>query len=324
MMVPKIEKSIKVKDLLKAKKKHLNLKVVCGTQHLNKKITTASLNRPGLSLSGLLETFRAESIQILGRGENAFCKKEKKAVLEENLGKLLCNPAVPCVIITSKLKPCETLKKVCRKCKVALLRTDMDTAVFSNELTGFLEGELAPVTYEHGVLVQVSGIGVLIRGDAGIGKSECALELIKRGHIFIADDIIEVQRRRSRILTGTSPAILKQYMEVRGLGIIDVELLFGVGAIMDKTRIEMEVNLRHPEKVHCERLGLDKQYVNILGIDIPSLSLPVTPGRNLAVLIEVAALNEQLKQQGIYPAKNFNKKLNKKIQKNHKKTNEKK
>ncbi len=318
-MISKLEKSIKVKDLLQAKKKHLNLKIVCGKQHLNKKITTANLNRPGLSLSGLLENFRAESIQILGRGENAFCKKEKVSDLEKNLTKLLCQPNVPCVIITSKLKPCETLKKVCRRCKVPLLKTDMDTAVFSNELTGFLEGELAPVSYEHGVLVQVSGIGVLIRGDAGIGKSECALELIKRGHIFIADDIIEVQRRRNRILTGTSPSILKQYMEVRGLGIIDVELLFGVGAIMDKTKIEMEVNLRHPDKAHCERLGLDNHSVDILGIEVPSLTLPVTPGRNLAVLIEVAALNEQLKQQGIHPAKNFSKKLNKKILKNEKK-----
>lgn len=316
-----IAKSIKVKDLLQAKKKHLNLKVVCGKQHLNKKITTASLNRPGLSLSGLLETFRAESIQILGRGENAFCKKEKTENLEKNLTKLLCQPNVPCVIITSKLKPCETLKKVCRKCKVPLLKTDMETSTFSNELSGFLEGELAPLAYEHGVLVQVSGIGVLIRGDAGIGKSECALELIKRGHIFIADDIIEIQRRRNRILTGTSPAMLKQYMEVRGLGIIDVELLFGVGAIMDKTKIEMEVNLRSPDKAHCERLGLDNHSVDILGIEVPSLTLPVTPGRNLAVLIEVAALNEQLKQQGIYPARTFSKKLNKKIQKNNRKNN---
>jgi len=307
-------KKIKISDLLKDKKKDLDLKVVCGTKYLNREINTTILNRPGLALSGLLENFRANAVQIIGRGEHSFCKKEDKSKeLEKNLIKMFSKKEMPCAILTSGLKPLKILKKICHKCKVPLLQTDMDTAAFSNELMGFLEGKLSPITHEHGVLVQVSGIGVLIRGDAGIGKSECALELIKRGHIFIADDVIEIQRRRGKTLTGTSPTMLKQYMEVRGLGIVDIELLFGVGAIMEKTKIEMEVNLKHPTKAHCDRLGIDQKKTNILGVEIPSLILPVTPGRNLAVLIEVAALNQQLNQQGIFPAKDFSEKLIKKM-----------
>ena len=160
----------------------------------------------------------------------------------------------------------------------------------------------------HGVLVKVSGMGVLIRGDAGIGKSECALELIKRGHILVADDVVEIQRRRGHTLLGSCPPMLKHYMEVRGLGILDIELLFGVGAAMDSTQIELEVNLVAPNG-EIDRLGIEQQRSSILGVEINSLTIPVTPGRNLAVLIEVAALNQRLKGQGISSAKEFNKRL---------------
>ena len=160
----------------------------------------------------------------------------------------------------------------------------------------------------HGVLVRVSGLGVLIRGDAGIGKSECALELIKRGHILVADDVVEVQKMRGGHLIGSCPPMLQHYMEVRGLGIIDVELLFGVASTTESARIEMEVNLIAPTG-EIDRLGIEQQKTTILGVEINSLTIPVTPGRNLAVLIEVAALNQRLKSQGVSSAKEFSKKL---------------
>jgi HPr kinase/phosphorylase len=169
-------------------------------------------------------------------------------------------------------------------------------------------------------LADVYGLGVLIRGSAGIGKSECALELVKRGHIFVADDIVEIERRRGDTLLGSCPNVLKHYMEVRGLGIIDVELLFGVGSVLEQSNIEMEVQLVPAGKQSvCDRTGLDQKISTILGVEIPSVCMPVTPGRNLAVLIEVAALNQRLKAEGIFAAKEFNSKLLKQIKKSAKK-----
>ena len=196
-----------------------------------------------------------------------------------------------------------------------LLKTEMESSAFVAEFTRFLDEKLCPVTHIHGVLVDVSGTGVLIRGDAGIGKSECGLELIKRGHILVADDVVEVQKRFGRFLVVSCPTMLKHYMEVRGLGILDVPLLFGVGSTLDETNIDMEVVLTSPNKQPLDRLGVEQKTTNILGIEIPSLGLPVTPGRNLAVLIEVASLNQQLKSQGIFSAKEFSQKILDKMKK---------
>ncbi|OGS13822.1 MAG: HPr(Ser) kinase/phosphatase, partial [Elusimicrobia bacterium RIFOXYA2_FULL_58_8] len=200
----------------------------------------------------------------------------------------------------------------CAKAGIPLLVTSFDTSTFIRELTIYLDDQLAAIAYVHGVLVNVYGLGVLIQGDSGVGKSECALELLKRGHILIADDVVEVKRRIGYMLVGNSPKNIKHYMEVRGLGIIDVELLFGVGSIMDQSLIEMHVHLESVTSValgNYDRTGLSSSEVPILEVPVPSLRLPVTPGRNLAVLIEVAALNQRLKNQGYFVAKKLNESL---------------
>lgn len=299
--------------------KRLHLELVCGKRYLHREITTTSINRPGLALCGHLESFRANAIQVFGRGEHAYCQKENKARLAANITKMLNKGFVPCVIMAGGLDPIPAVKKACLKADVPLLKTEMDSSAFVAEFSRYLDERLSPVTHIHGVLVGVSGIGVLIRGDAGIGKSECALELIKRGHILIADDVVEVQKRWGRFLMGSCPTMLKHYMEVRGLGIIDVELLFGVGSTLDETTIEMEVVLTAPQKAPIDRLGVEQNMVELLGVEIPSLVLPVTPGRNLAALIEVAALNQRLKAQGIFSAKEFSQKILDRMKKTAKK-----
>ncbi len=306
--MPEFARIITVAQLLEAKEEELSLKLLCGGENLEREINKSSVNRPGLALDGHLENFRSEIIQIIGRGEYAFCARMPYRTLKANFKKMLKTDTVPCVIVTAGMKVLPAILKACEEEGVPLISTSMDTAGFVSELIAYLDDCISPRTHMHGVLVKVSGLGVLIRGDAGIGKSECALELLKRGHILVADDVVEIQRRRGQQLMGSCPPMLRHYMEVRGLGIIDVELLFGIGSAMDSTQVEMEVNLVAPTGA-IDRLGIEQQKTNILGVEIGSLTIPVTPGRNLAVLIEVAALNQRLKGQGISSAKEFNKKL---------------
>ncbi len=302
-------RTVTVEQLLQDKQKELCLELISGKTNLKREITKAALNRPGLALDGHLENYRAEIIQIIGRGEYAFCAKQPFAALKGNIGKMLKGGLVPCVIVTAGMKILPAIKQACKDGKTPLLSTSLDTASFVSELTSYLDDCISPRTHVHGVLVRVSGLGVLIKGDAGIGKSECALELIKRGHILVADDVVEIQRRRGGALLGFCPPMLRHFMEVRGMGIIDVERLFGIGSSIDSSSVDMEVNLIPPQGGVIDRLGVEQQKANILGVEVNSLTIPVTPGRNLAVLIEVAALNQRLKGQGISSAKEFSRRL---------------
>lgn len=311
-------KAITVGELLESRGKILGLKAVVGAKKLARKITVSEINRPGLAVAGHLEQFRSERIQIIGNGEHAYCLKEDAGRVRASLREMFSFADIPCVIVTGGLKPLPAFRAACRKAGVPLLTTTFDTSTFIRELTIYLDDKLAAITYAHGVLVNVYGLGVLIQGDSGVGKSECALELLKRGHILIADDVVEVKRRIGYMLMGNSPKNIKHYMEVRGLGIIDVELLFGVGSIMDQSLIEMHVKLEVVAPgglnlANYDRTGLATTEVTILDVPVPSLRLPVTPGRNLAVLIEVAALNQRLKNQGYFTAKKFNESLIKEI-----------
>lgn len=301
----KFTKSVSISELLQAK--NLRLELVCGKRHLERNITNTHINRPGLVLCGQLDHFHADAIQLFGKAEQEFCLNAEPDELQENILKMLTKGYVPCVIMAADLKPLSALKQACKQAGVPILKTSLRSTEIIARLRRTLDERLAPVTHMHGVLLSVSGGGVLIRGEAGIGKSECALELIKRGHILIADDVVEIQRRGERLI-GSCPEMLKHYMEVRGLGILDIDLLFGISATSDETTIGMEVVLVPPAKT-IDRLGVDQKTTTILGVEIPSLTLPVTPGRNLAVLIEVAALNQQLKAQGIFSAKEFSRKM---------------
>ena len=301
------KKSLNVGNLLKFRGKMLGLKLIIGASYLSREIRASVINRPGLAIAGHLERFKSERIQIIGQGEHAFCLKNKESEIVVNLNKMFSGDKVPCVIFTGGLKPPKFFKEAVKKAKIPLFSTNIDTATFIRELTIFLDDKLAVIKHVHGVLVSVYGLGVLIQGNAGVGKSECAMELLKRGHILIADDVVEIKRRIGYMLLGSSPKNISHYMEVRGLGIIDVELLFGIGATMKQSVVEMRVFLEHvTDLAKYDRTGLSSDTVSILDVPIPSLRVPVTPGRNLAILIEVAALNQRLKNQGYCAAKKFN------------------
>jgi len=302
--------TLTVGSLLKEQGDRLRLELVTGEKALAREIKVSELNRPGLALSGFLDHFRAERVQIIGIGEQSYCLKAQPRKLSAALASMLESRELPCLVMTHNLKTPTALVQACRKHGVPLLRSKLDTATLVSELSEILEAKLAASTTVHGVLVDIYGLGVLIQGEAGIGKSECALELLKRGHILIADDAVQIQHRRGGYLRGTCPEPLKHYMEVRGLGVIDVKLLFGIGSILDRTRIELAIRLEPwSQGAHYDRTGLDTQKTSILDVEIPLIRIPVSPGRNLAVLIEVAALNQRLRTQGYFSAETFNEKL---------------
>lgn len=303
-------KHLTVGDLLKEQRDRLKLELVAGEKALGRQITTPEVNRPGLAMAGHPEHFRAERIQIIGRGEHAYCQQAAPKALAKSLDAMLSIPDLPCLVITRNLRTPEPLTAACKKYKVPLLRTSLDTAAFVGELSAMLEDRLAPTTRLHGVLVDVYGLGVLIQGDPGIGKSECALELVKRGHILVSDDMVEIRKKRGYVLVGSCPEPLKHYMEVRGLGIIDVKLLFGIGHILSNSQVGLVVYLEMWNvNTTYERVGLERKTTKILDVDVPMVRIPVSPGRNLAVLIEVAALNQRLKAQGYFSAETFNQNL---------------
>ncbi|MBI4054991.1 MAG: HPr(Ser) kinase/phosphatase [Elusimicrobia bacterium] len=317
--------SLSVAELLEQAGAALKLELLCGEGGLSRSICVYDLNRPGLALAGALEHFRPERIQIIGKGEHAYCQTAPEKEILPALKQMLAHPDLPCLILTHGLMPPPALTRVCREFHVALLRTSLDTATFVGELTTFLEEILSPTNTVHGVLVNIYGLGVLIQGDSGIGKSECALELLKRGHILVADDVIFIRQKRGGVLLGMSPLSKDKdshlpklssthYIEVRGLGIIDVRMLFGIGAILDRSPVELVVQLElwNPDRAY-DRLGIDEQTVQILGAKLPRVTIPVSPGRNLAVLIEVAALNCRLRSQGYVGARILNEDLIRKM-----------
>ena len=296
-----------VGELLKEQRSRLRLELVAGDQALNRKITTSQVNRPGLTLAWHSEHFRAERIQIIGRGEQSFCIKAPQKKLKTNLERMLTNRKVPCLVITRNLRAPAALAEACHRHKVPLLRTKLKTGTFVEEMAAWLEDRLAPRTRIHGGLVDIYGLGVLITGEAGIGKSECALELVKRGHIFVSDDMVEIKHKPGDILLGRCPEALRHHMEVRGLGIIDVKLLFGIGSVLETSEVGLVVQLEmwNPQSRY-ERVGLETKTTHILDVEVPEVLIPVRPGRNIASLIEVAALSQQLRAQGYATAERFN------------------
>jgi HPr kinase/phosphorylase len=300
---------ITVAQLLKDKGEELKLVVEAGEKGTKRKIRVIELNRPGITLAGCFDFFRYERIQIIGKGEYTYLKslseKERKKILER-----LFELPLPCLILTSGFKPFPEMVEVAEKWEVPLLVTELETAPFASELGVYLEEKLAPLIISRGVLMEVYGLGVLIVGESGIGKSECALELLKRGHFFVADDVVEIRLLPGKLLEGTSPVTIRNYMEVRGLGIIDVRSLFGVSSLLDKARIGLVVRLVEWEKVtDYDRLGMEEKFCEILGIKVPEVVFPVKPGRNLAILVEVAAINQRLKNKGYIAVRELDKHL---------------
>lgn len=272
-------------------------------------ITSTRINRPGLQIVGFYDYYEQARIQIIGKTENMYISKLPSNESAEKLDNFF-KTQPSCVIYTSSLVVDEDIVALAEKYNVPLLRTQKSTSEFMAALIAYLNVELGPRITRHGVLVEVYGEGILLLGDSGIGKSETAIELLKRGHRLIADDAVEIKRVSATSLVGKSPEIIRHYVELRGIGIVDVRRLFGMGAVKESEKIDLVINLEpwQNDKMY-DRLGLDEQKTEILGISVPSIELPVCPGRNLSIVIEVAAMNNRQKKMGYNTAAEFNKRL---------------
>ena len=272
-------------------------------------ITCTRVNRPGLQMVGFYDHYEQQRLQIIGKVENLFLSRlddEERTLRLDDFYK----SAPAGVIYTTSLPISDEVVSFAEKYRVPLLRTTKSSSDFMAALIAFLNVELGPRITRHGVLVEVYGEGVLLLGDSGVGKSETAIELIKRGHRLIADDAVEIKRVSANTLVGKAPEIIRHYVELRGIGIVDVRRLFGMGSVKEMENIDLVINLEPWENGKMyERLGLEEKTTEILGINVPSIELPVCPGRNLSVVIEVAAMNNRQKRMGFNTAQEFNKRL---------------
>ena len=275
----------------------------------NIKVTCSRVNRPGLQMVGFYDHYEQARIQIIGKVEHLFLSQLDP---EERLRRLedffRSNPVG--VIVTTSIELGRDAADLAEKYRVPLLRTSRRTSDFMAALIAYLNVELGPRITRHGVLVEVYGGGILLLGDSGVGKSETAIELLKRGHRLIADDAVEIKRVSATTLVGMAPEIIRHYVELRGIGIVDVRRLFGMGAVKESEKIDLVITLEPWENGKMyDRLGLDEKTTEILGISVPTIEIPVSPGRNLSVVIEVAAMNNRQKRMGYNTAKEFNKRL---------------
>ncbi len=300
-----VPKSVKVSDLVR----QFQLEIIAGEDGLKRGIAVDDLYRPGLEMAGYFHYHPAERVQILGKTELAFLETLDSAERSERMSRL-CDDETPCIIVTRGLDvPNELIEQAAAQ-TIPLLRSNAATTYMIGRITNFLESRLAPTATIHGVLVDVYGIGMLITGSSGIGKSETALELVKRGHRLVADDAVEIKQTSDGQLHGSAPELIRYLLEIRGLGIINVMTLFGAGAIRTQKRISVVIKLENwQQEKQYDRLGLDEELTRIIDTDVPLVTVPVRPGRNLAVIIEVAAMNYRLKRMGYNAALQFTNKL---------------
>ena len=272
-------------------------------------VSSAEVNRPGLQMAGYFEFFDDTRIQIIGKSEESFLKRFTEEKAEQRLRELFSRKPVA-VVICRNLEVSEIYRKIAEEYGVPLLRTPVSTSEFEAALIAFLHVHLAPRITQHGVLVEVFGEGILLLGESGVGKSETAMELVKRGHRLIADDAVEIKKVSSKSLVGSAPENIRHFIELRGIGIINASRLFGAGAVKLTEKIDLVIKMEpwDVNKVY-DRMGLENQTHEILDLKIPALTIPVKPGRNLAVIIEVAAMNNRQKKLGYNAAEDLLKKL---------------
>ena len=272
-------------------------------------IDRQEVNRSGLQLAGFFDHFEADRIQFIGKAEHHYLNSLKSSERAYHLDSFIAyKPAA--IIITTGLPVMDELKKSAESHGVPLLRSSRGTSQLMAALLASLAVALAPRITRHGVFVEVYGEGVLILGDSGVGKSETAIELVKRGHRLIADDAVEIKRVSDKTLVGTAPELIRHYVELRGIGIVDVRRIFGMGAVKMSEKIDIVINFEPwVQGKMYDRFGLDQETVDILGLKVPSLTIPVRPGRNLAIILEIAAMNNRQKKMGYDTAAEFNKRL---------------
>jgi len=285
-------------------------------------VTIPEINRPALQLAGFFDHFEKDRLQLIGNVESAYLNslsKERKMTIYQQL----MSSGIPCLIVCQNIEPDIYLLETAKKYGVPVLSSKNETSKFSNELTRWLNVELAPCISIHGVLVDVYGEGVLIMGESGIGKSETALELLKRGHRLVTDDVVEIRRVSDETLVGTSPDITRHFIELRGIGIIDVKTLFGVESVKETQNIDMVIKLEEWDREkEYDRFGLEDTYTEFLGNKVVCHSIPIRPGRNLAVIVECAAVNHRQKLMGYNAAKELYDRITQNMFKNQDKESE--
>ncbi len=304
---------LSVEALLAEQDTGLELEVLAGEDGLYRQIESHRIQKPGLAFAGHLSFLHPTRVQILGSTELSYLDKLADDVAERNVDRL-CQLGFACFIITKGQQPRPVLIEKARQYSVPLLRTQMKSSQFISLISKFLEERLLPSTLVHGVLVDVFGVGVLLIGKSGIGKSECALDLVLRGHRLVSDDVVKVRLKLPAVLFGEGSDLLHYHMEIRGLGILNIKHLFGVSAIRERKKIDVVIELvEWDEDGDYDRLGLDEQFYDLLGIQVPLLKVPVCPGRNISSIIEVAARNQLLKEMGYNSAREFQDRLEKRM-----------
>jgi HPr kinase/phosphorylase len=280
-----------------------DLEVLAGEAGLERRIDTPYPQKTGLALAGFDRSLQTGRLLVFGESEVRYLEALEEAPRLAALARVFAH-GIPCVLLTKRLEPPPDLMRAAAAANIPLLRTSLPTPRALAKLTSLLDDRLSPRAHLHGVLLDILGLGLLVVGESGIGKSECALELVGRGHRLVADDVVEVRRRAESVIIGTCPALTRHHMEVRGIGLINVKDLFGVAATRTSKRVELVVQLeRWDQGRDYERLGLDESYFEVLGVPVSTVRMPVAPGRNLAILVEVAARNHLLRTRGEHAAR---------------------
>lgn len=307
--------NLEVTELLESEHANLELTLVSSKKGLKKQILIPRIQKPGLALIGDTSKLHPGRLQILGKSEITFLKSLPENQTRETIQRI-CAVDVACFVVTRDNDPPKVLLEEANKTGTAVLKTPLITSTFINRVTRFFEEHLTATTTVHGVFLDVFGVGVLVIGKSGIGKSECALDLIMRGHRLVADDVVEIKKKPPATLYGSSAALLGHHMEIRGLGILDIKELFGVAAIREQKMIDTVVELvEWNPNYEYDRLGIDEHKYIILDVPMPYLKIPVSPGRNVSTIIEVAARNSLLKTSGHYSSRILEEKLNQELRK---------
>ncbi len=289
--------------------KTLELELIHAGSNKRLNIEFSDINRPGLQLAGFWDYFPHERPQVLGKVEMTYLEQLEPLLRYERLKRFMSYDP-PCVIICRSIRCPQELLKLARERDVWIFSSSLPTSRLVLNLTNYLNNRLAPRITRHGVLVDVYGVGIMITGESGVGKSEAALELVKRGHRLVADDVVDIKRVSDRRLIGESPEVVRHFMEIRGIGIIDISAMYGIGSVIHSKSIDMVVNLELWKKdKEDDRLGLTEEFTELLDVKVPLLELPIRPGRNVAIVLEVAARNYRLKQQGYNAARELDNRL---------------
>lgn len=306
--------SLTVEKLFELKQKDFVLTLLTKKKGLSKEIPTPELSRPGLAFAGFTDTYAYDRVQVLGETEVQYLKSLEPSARYDKIKNLFSQFDIPCLVTSKGLFPTKELVFLADEHNIPVIQSRLKTTALFHGLTNFLQDWFAPSKSIHGTLVDVFGVGILVTGSSGIGKSECALELVSRGHRLISDDVVHIKKKMN-IIMGEANKQLGHFMEIRGIGLLDIETMFGVRSIRIQKRIETQVELipwRH--NMDYERIGLKERFNRIIDIEIPIIYLPVSPGKSIAVIVEVIAMNHMLKVYGHNAAEVFNERIQKEIE----------